>query len=51
MSKRDGIIISGLVLMGAGLFFWLGIGAALAIPGAVVVLLGVMIPTGQRGRG
>ena len=53
MSKRDGIIISGLVLMGAGLFFWFGLGPALTVPGAVLAFMGVAIRdrSGRRGLG
>ena len=42
-SISDGIITAGLVLMGTGLFFWLGRGIALSIIGAIVTLIGVAV--------
>jgi len=51
MSKRDGIIVTGLILMGVGLFFWFGPGPALAVPGAVLAVMGVAIPSRSGRRG
>ena len=41
ISISDGIIIIGLILMGTGLFFWLGKGIALTVVGSLVALIGV----------
>jgi len=38
----DIAILGGLSLLGIGLFFWYGLGPALAIPGGVILLLGVI---------
>ena len=35
------LILSGLVLSGTGLFFWFGIGQALAFPGAALFFCGI----------
>lgn len=35
------LFFSGLALMGSGLFFWFGTGPALAIPGVVLVGIGI----------
>jgi hypothetical protein len=48
MSKRDCIILSGLALIGVGLFFSYGLGAALAVPGALIFLMGCL--TGVKRR-
>jgi len=40
-SISDVLIFIGLVLIGIGLFFWLGRGVALSVSGALVLLIGV----------
>ena len=40
VEKADIFIFLGLVLTGAGLFLWFGIGPALAITGALLFLMG-----------
>lgn len=37
----DSLIIIGLLMLGVGLFYWLGIGPALTIPGLFLFGLGV----------
>lgn len=37
----DVLIFMGLSLLGAGLFFWFGLGVALTIDGALLIGLGV----------
>lgn len=37
----NSLILSGLVLSGTGLFFWVGIGPALLLPGVVFAGLGI----------
>ena len=49
MDKRDAVFFCGLALGGVGLFFWVGLGPALAIPGAVLTLVGVFMSSGRRG--
>lgn len=51
MSGRDGIIITGLVLIGAGLFFSVGVGPALAVPGALLWGMGCLMHVGDDRRG
>ena len=38
----DVFIILGLVLIGTGLFFWYGLGPALTVIGALMLILGVL---------
>jgi uncharacterized membrane protein len=40
IDKADGCIISGLILLGIGLFFWFGKGPALAVPGGFLLCMG-----------
>lgn len=40
-SVSDVLILLGLVLIGTGLFFWFGKGVALAVDGALVLLMGI----------
>jgi uncharacterized membrane protein len=40
IDKADGCIISGLILLGIGLFFWFGKGPALAVPGGLLFCMG-----------
>jgi len=38
---RDVLIAAGLSLLGVGLYFWFGLGPALAIPGGVITLISI----------
>ena len=51
ISISDVFILMGLVLIGTGLFFWFGIGPAIAVDGALMLLIGVVwnITEGRMG--
>jgi hypothetical protein len=38
----DILIFLGLILLGVGLFFWFGLGVALAVDGAVILIYGML---------
>jgi len=41
VERTDIIILVGLILLGIGLFLWLGLGVSLTVAGSVLLLLGV----------
>lgn len=43
------LIMTGLLVLGAALFLWLGIPATLAYAGTVLVLLGAALATDRKG--
>jgi len=50
-TKSDYLIFMGLVLLGTGLFFWLGKGVAMAVVGALVVAMGVAANIAEAKNG
>lgn len=51
IDRQDVFILLGLVLLGIGLFFWFGLGPALAVPGAIITFLGVLSNTSNDPTG
>lgn len=41
IETSDILIVAGLILLGLGLFLWLGRGIALTIEGALILILGI----------
>ena len=41
IEKADVFVFLGLILIGTGLFLWFGLGPALTIDGAIIVILAI----------